>query len=139
MQYEMASQPLKCRCCDTVVDPKKTDAVQRLAPDANASELISRLEALEACGSGCLGTGGTADDNSGSSTNINAQTADVRAAGCVAVQLFCCRRLLLSTSDRAAWDAQVIDRASGVADARIQNYFIFSEPDCIEHHTECCS
>lgn len=110
--------------------------MQRLAPEVNASELVSWLEALEACGSDCLGTGGTADDSSGSSASVDALTADVRAAGCVAVQLFRCRRLLLSTRDRAAWDAEVIDCALG---ARIQNYLICPEPDCIEYRTECCS
>ena len=82
--------------------------MQHLAPDASALELIAQLEALEACGTSSLVTTSTADGSPGSSAGNDAQTADVRAAGCIAVQLFRRRRLLLSSSNLAAWDAEVM-------------------------------
>lgn len=70
-------------------------------------ELVSRLEALEACGNASVMATSTPPGSFGSSTRNNAQTADVRAGGCIAVQLFRRRRLLLSSSNRAAWDVEV--------------------------------
>ncbi len=83
---------------------------------ASASELVARLEQLEAAGG--ISTRGTmsaaADEASPAAAGgrtpdalAEAQVADLRSVGRIAVQLFLRRRLLLSDGDAAAWDAQV--------------------------------
>ena len=111
--------------------------MQHLASDASALELIAQLKALEDCGTSSLVTTSTADGSPGSSAGNDAQTADVRAAGCIAVQLFRRKRLLLSSSRWAAWDAEVM--LSAHQDEGTLK-LLFPEWHCAEYPTDpCCS